>query len=191
MTGGEPSRLIALRAREGRAREGPFGPVRGGCRLLKHVCVGKIAPVVGAMDRRQCLQLLAQGGYGRVVFTERALPAIVPVNYLLDDGVVIGGGADARLTDKLDGAVVAFEASGTDVTAGVAWSVTVIGYACTVSDTGQRERLARPAPDTVWVPTARQALVHITPNEVTGRAFPLTDEQPGRGRLPWPSAGRP
>ena len=36
------------------------------------------------LDREDCLGLLASVPLGRVVFTDRALPAIQPVNFVLD-----------------------------------------------------------------------------------------------------------
>lgn len=140
-------------------------------------------PLVGPLDRQQCMDLFERGGYGRVVFTERALPAIVPVNYLMDDGVVIGGGADERLPRALDGDVVAFETDGSDATTGVAWHLCVIGYAHVVADSDHCERLTRSP--SAWAPAPGEMLVRITPDEVTGRAFPVSNS-PGGGRLPRP-----
>ncbi|MFF8478885.1 hypothetical protein [Streptomyces sp. NPDC015414] len=45
------------------------------------------------------------------------------MNYLMDDGVVIGGGSKAHLPQALDGDVVAFEADGTDAADDAAWHV--------------------------------------------------------------------
>jgi hypothetical protein len=41
------------------------------------------------LDPVEAMRLLASVSYGRVVFTQEALPAIGPVNHLLDDGRVI------------------------------------------------------------------------------------------------------
>ncbi|MEU6806599.1 pyridoxamine 5'-phosphate oxidase family protein, partial [Streptomyces neyagawaensis] len=42
------------------------------------------------LDRQECLRLLAKVPVGRVVYTRRALPAVLPVNFALDsdDAVV-------------------------------------------------------------------------------------------------------
>ncbi|MDX3763080.1 pyridoxamine 5'-phosphate oxidase family protein [Streptomyces mirabilis] len=148
-----------------------------------------IAPPMGRLDRQRCMELLERGGYGRVVFTERALPAIVPVNYLMNDGVVIGGGSAAHLPQALDGDVVAFEADGTDAASDAAWHVCVTGYAHVVTDAAQREHLARST--AAWVPAPEEVLVRITTSEVSGRSFPLTGTPHHSGRVPWPSAAGP
>lgn len=41
------------------------------------------------LSRPEALRLLAGVALGRVVFTQRALPAIRPVNHILDDGDII------------------------------------------------------------------------------------------------------
>jgi hypothetical protein len=41
------------------------------------------------LDEVEAMRLLATAAYGRVVFTLNALPAIRPVNHLVDDGTII------------------------------------------------------------------------------------------------------
>jgi nitroimidazol reductase NimA-like FMN-containing flavoprotein (pyridoxamine 5'-phosphate oxidase superfamily) len=48
-----------------------------------------MAREVVEVDRTEALRLLASVRHGRVVFTSKALPAIRPVNHLVDDGRVI------------------------------------------------------------------------------------------------------
>jgi nitroimidazol reductase NimA-like FMN-containing flavoprotein (pyridoxamine 5'-phosphate oxidase superfamily) len=62
-----------------------------------------------ALSRVECLQLLARGSLGRVAFTERALPAIRPVNYALVGNHVLLRIDGDGLGRRLDGQVVAFE----------------------------------------------------------------------------------
>ena len=52
--------------------------------------LGLAQPASGAqeLERAEAMRLLASIGYGRVVFTLNALPAIRPVNHLVDDGRV-------------------------------------------------------------------------------------------------------
>ncbi|MFY1659227.1 pyridoxamine 5'-phosphate oxidase family protein [Micromonospora sp. WMMD1274] len=45
--------------------------------------------ILQELSRHEALRLLAGVAMGRVVFTQRALPAIRPVNHLLDQGGVI------------------------------------------------------------------------------------------------------
>lgn len=64
----------------------------------------------------ECLRLLGSVPVGRVVFTEKALPAVHPVNFLVHAGaVIIRSGNGRSLTAGVDGAVVAFEVDDIDV----------------------------------------------------------------------------
>ncbi|MEU8385537.1 pyridoxamine 5'-phosphate oxidase family protein, partial [Streptosporangium sp. NPDC048865] len=43
------------------------------------------------LSRQECLTLLASTSIGRIVFTDRALPAVQPVGFVLDgEDIVIG-----------------------------------------------------------------------------------------------------
>ncbi|MGA5824043.1 pyridoxamine 5'-phosphate oxidase family protein [Kitasatospora sp. NPDC094028] len=126
------------------------------------------------LGRQQCLRLLAGCRYGRVVLTEHALPSVVTVAFRVDDeGVVVGDNGDGRLAGLIDGSVVAFQTDRTDAEGGSAWSVSVTGYANTVTDP------TRAAPGTAGdgssraVPAGR--LVRISPTVVTGWSFTLPE----------------
>lgn len=56
------------------------------------------AGAVVELDRREAMRLLGSVSYGRIVFTRDALPAIRPVNHIIDDGEVI---IRSRLTAKI------------------------------------------------------------------------------------------
>jgi hypothetical protein len=117
----------------------------------------------------ESMQLLAGIGFGRVVFTIKSLPAIRPVNHLVDEGQII---IRTRLTAAIsaavrssDGVVVAYEADDIDPTTKTGWSVVVTGHAHTVTDPGQvlrYEQLLHP-----WVNHA-DTVVAIAPEIVTG-----------------------
>lgn len=64
-----------------------------------------------ALDRQECVSLLAKVQVGRVVYTRQALPAVLPVNFALDtDGsVLLCTSATSDLVRAIDGVVVAFE----------------------------------------------------------------------------------
>lgn len=96
------------------------------------------------LGRDRCLELLASVPVGRVVFTMRALPAIRPVNHLLDgDTVVIRsnlGSALASAATTQGAVVVAYEADVIDLEARTGWTVVVTGAARLIHDP---DRLAR------------------------------------------------
>lgn len=123
------------------------------------------------LSRAEALRLLAGMPFGRVVFTREALPAIRPVNHLVDDGEIII--VRTRLTSRLTSAVradshvvVAYEADNIDTVTQLGWSVVVTGIARTVTDP---ERIARyEARLRPWVDGAMDTVIAIEPTLVTG-----------------------
>lgn len=122
------------------------------------------------LPRQECLRLLAKVPLGRIVYTRRALPAVLPVNFVLDaDGaVLLRTAAGSDLVRAIDGAVVAFEADDVDATRQAGWSVVVTGAATVVTDPAEHARLSRTGPVS-WVPAAQEVFVRIEPELVTGR----------------------
>jgi nitroimidazol reductase NimA-like FMN-containing flavoprotein (pyridoxamine 5'-phosphate oxidase superfamily) len=79
----------------------------------------------------EALQLLAGVALGRIAFTIDALPAILPVNHIVDQGAVIvrgHRGMDVVLRAAA-GNVVAYSADAIDPNSYVGWSVTLTGVA--------------------------------------------------------------
>ena len=82
------------------------------------------------MQRPECLQRLAGQAVGRVAVTAQALPAIIPVNYVLDDqSIVFRTDADGLLAHACDESVVAFEVDDMAADGSGGWSVLVVGVA--------------------------------------------------------------
>ncbi|MET8808379.1 pyridoxamine 5'-phosphate oxidase family protein [Streptomyces sp. NPDC004546] len=122
------------------------------------------------LGRHECLRLLATAPIGRIVYTRKALPAVVPVNFGLDaDGaVLLRTSMASELARAVDGAVVAFEADAADVETHSGWSVVVTGRAETVTDAAEAARLERIGPRS-WAPSPEEVFVRIEPELVTGR----------------------
>lgn len=124
----------------------------------------------------EAVRLLASITYGRVVFTLDALPAIRPVNHLLDEGRII---IRTRLTASIsaavrstDGVVVAYEADSIDPQTRTGWSVVVTGHARTITDPDQvsrYEQLLHP-----WVNHA-DTVVAIEPAIIAGFRINATE----------------
>jgi pyridoxamine 5'-phosphate oxidase-like protein len=122
------------------------------------------------LDRAEALALLASVPMGRVVFTMGALPAIRPVNHILDEDTII---IRTRLTAKLttavavaDDTVVAYEADELDPLARLGWSVVVTGIARPVTEPGRVARyedLLSP-----WVDKSMDVVIGIRAEIVTG-----------------------
>ncbi|MRH87622.1 pyridoxamine 5'-phosphate oxidase family protein [Nocardia sp. SYP-A9097] len=123
------------------------------------------------LRRAEALRLLASVSFGRVIFTRDALPAVRPVNHLVDDGEIVI--VRTRLTSRLTSVVraepdvvVAYEADDIDPIAQLGWSVVVTGIARPVTDPeliARYERLLRP-----WVDGAMDSIVAIEPTLVSG-----------------------
>jgi len=122
------------------------------------------------LDRQECLRLLARAPVGRIVHTRHALPAVLPVNFVLDgDGaVVVRTSAMSELLRAIDGVVVAFEADEVDAATQSGWSVVVTGSARVVTEPAEHERLLRTGPRS-WAPSPKEVFVRIEPELVTGR----------------------
>ncbi|MGD3110662.1 pyridoxamine 5'-phosphate oxidase family protein [Streptomyces sp. YGL11-2] len=122
------------------------------------------------LDQQECLRFLTLVPIGRIVYTHDALPAVLPVNFSLDQdhAVVLRTSPLSRMARAVDGAVVAFEADWFDEAAQSGWSVIVIGRATLVADRREQERL-RAVGLRSWVAVAEDAFIRIAPELVTGR----------------------
>lgn len=122
------------------------------------------------LGRTECLRLMAEVPVGRIVYTRRAMPAVLPVGFALDgDGaVLLRTAADPALVRAVDGAVVAFEADDVDAAGRAGWSVVVTGRAAVVTDPAERGRPSRTGPVS-WAPARHEVFVRIEPELVTGR----------------------
>ncbi|MEU5046760.1 pyridoxamine 5'-phosphate oxidase family protein [Streptomyces griseorubiginosus] len=124
------------------------------------------------IDSVEALRLLGSVSFGRIVFTQQALPTIRPVNHVLADGdIVIRTHAGAALTSRTRqardlGVVVAYEADDIDPDSHLGWSVVVTGYARLITDPEELARyqaLLRP-----WTAQTMDYAVRIRPDLVTG-----------------------
>jgi uncharacterized protein len=136
------------------------------------------AQSLDVLARHECLTLLATTPIGRIVFTERALPAVRVVNFVLHgDQIVIRTGEGNKLLSAVGQAVVAFEADEVDHRARTGWSVTVIGHARHVTDPAELAALRELLPAS-WAPGVRDQLICVEVELVSGRR--LTDGLPAQ-----------
>jgi nitroimidazol reductase NimA-like FMN-containing flavoprotein (pyridoxamine 5'-phosphate oxidase superfamily) len=122
-----------------------------------------------ALPWHECLQLLASARVGRIVYSDQALPAVQPVDFLVDDETVVVRIRDgSRLARAVERAVVAFEVDDYDPAAGSGWSVTVVGECSGIEEPGQVERLSALVPRH-WARDGNGRFVRISLADVTGR----------------------
>jgi hypothetical protein len=121
------------------------------------------------LGRAECLALLAASPIGRIVFTDRAMPAVEPVNFVLDgEDIVIRTNPGAKLAAATRNAVVALEIDDIDVVEHTGWSVTVVGRAEAVLDPAELDRLGK-LPLRPWVPGEHPHFIRLPVEVVSGR----------------------
>lgn len=121
------------------------------------------------LDEDACFDLLAQAVVGRVALNIGALPAVFPVNYVLDGhSVVFRTGRGTKLRAATDGTVVAFEVDDFDPRLRSGWSVLAIGISSVVTDPAERLRLAQ-LDVSPWADGDRQWLVRVPVEMISGR----------------------
>jgi nitroimidazol reductase NimA-like FMN-containing flavoprotein (pyridoxamine 5'-phosphate oxidase superfamily) len=130
--------------------------------------------VIEELSVEQCLNLISAGGIGRIAYTGRFGPAVLPVNYALQDGAVVfrtatNGPLDEDLRTGITDAdyKVAFEIDSIDLATRQGWSVLIQGPAHHV--TGADEDVVRGAGVESWAPGPRELFVRIVPSRITGR----------------------
>ncbi|GGK76998.1 pyridoxamine 5'-phosphate oxidase [Planomonospora parontospora subsp. parontospora] len=127
------------------------------------------------LSYQECMSLLGSCPIGRIVFTDRALPAVQPVNFCLDgEDIVIRTTAGSKLAAATRRTVVAFEVDEFDPAARTGWSVTVVGHARAVEDPAEAARLAG-LPLTPWAPGTRDHFIVIATEQVSGRRIDQRD----------------
>jgi nitroimidazol reductase NimA-like FMN-containing flavoprotein (pyridoxamine 5'-phosphate oxidase superfamily) len=129
--------------------------------------------MIEELDEAECLRLISPGGVGRIAYTSRSGPAVLPVSYRLHDGAVVfrtaeHGPLDEDLRTGIRGAEyrVAFEIDDIDLANRQGWSVLIQGPAHHVTEA---ERAALQADIDTWAPGERELWVRIVPSRVIGR----------------------
>ena len=115
------------------------------------------------LTRPESLRLLGGASFGRIVYTVRALPAIVPVTHLVENGMVV---VRSHVGGECAGSVVAYQADDISADHPLGWNVTVTGVARRILDLGEiahYESLLTPMVDAPGV-----EVIRIYPEIVTG-----------------------
>src|SRR5690242_15278604 len=106
---------------------------------------GSPAPSMEELEPAACMRLLTSVPVGRIGITIDALPAVLPVNFVVhDDAVVFRTVPGTKLDAATKGAVVAFEAdSYGSAHERAGWSVLLRGIAEEVTDAEQLAAVRR------------------------------------------------
>jgi nitroimidazol reductase NimA-like FMN-containing flavoprotein (pyridoxamine 5'-phosphate oxidase superfamily) len=128
------------------------------------------------LDVDTCLDLLAGQQVGRLGFVDdTGDPVVLPVNYLLDRGVVVIRTAEgSKLAAAVRKARVAFEIDEFDSELRIGWSVLVKGVADELWASAELD-LARSLPLEPWAGGSREHYVLIMSTSITGRRITALD----------------
>jgi nitroimidazol reductase NimA-like FMN-containing flavoprotein (pyridoxamine 5'-phosphate oxidase superfamily) len=130
--------------------------------------------VVQDLDAAECLRLVAGQEVGRIGYSSRFGPTVLPVNYrLFEDSIVFrtaqGSSMDEDLTTGIADAeyLIAFEIDELDPERREGWSVLIRGSAHHVTDEAERLSVAQ-AGVTPWVGGVRDLYMRIRPTHIAG-----------------------
>lgn len=87
------------------------------------------------IDESECLHLLRSSHLGRLGFTSRSLPVVLPVNYVVDDArLVFTTDSASILAAAIASDVACLEVDDHDAFAHTGWSVLVTGHLAELPD---------------------------------------------------------
>jgi nitroimidazol reductase NimA-like FMN-containing flavoprotein (pyridoxamine 5'-phosphate oxidase superfamily) len=127
------------------------------------------------LDEAECLQLISPGGVGRIAFTGRYGPTVLPVNYKLHQGDIVfrtehDSATDEDLRTGIEDAAyrVAFEIDEFDSAAREGWSVLVQGAAYHMESDDERAS-AQESGVEPWPGGVHDLYLRVIPSRITGR----------------------
>jgi nitroimidazol reductase NimA-like FMN-containing flavoprotein (pyridoxamine 5'-phosphate oxidase superfamily) len=130
---------------------------------------------IETLDENECLRLISPGGIGRIAYSSRFGPAVLPVNYKLHEGAILFqtaqyGPLDEDLQTGITDAeyVVAFEIDEIDISERTGWTVLIQGPAHRVESEADRKSAEQAGVES-WPDGDRELFVRITPSRITGR----------------------
>jgi nitroimidazol reductase NimA-like FMN-containing flavoprotein (pyridoxamine 5'-phosphate oxidase superfamily) len=132
-------------------------------------------PVLEELDEAECLELITPGGIGRIAYSGRYGPTVLPVNYRMYEGSIVFRTAQDSPTDEdLRTGIahaeykVAFEIDEIDTAAREGWSVLVQGPVHHVESDSERASVLEAGVET-WPGGERELFLRIVPSRITGR----------------------
>jgi nitroimidazol reductase NimA-like FMN-containing flavoprotein (pyridoxamine 5'-phosphate oxidase superfamily) len=132
-------------------------------------------PIVEQLPEAESLRLIAQSEIGRIGYTGRYGPVVIPVNYRLMDGAVIfrtdvgsplGEDLHTGITDAEYR--VAFEVDELNSADHTGWSVLIQGSAHFMDEEAELAAAKQAGVDP-WAGGAKEVYIRIKPTLVTGR----------------------
>jgi nitroimidazol reductase NimA-like FMN-containing flavoprotein (pyridoxamine 5'-phosphate oxidase superfamily) len=127
------------------------------------------------LDQAECLRLISPGGVGRIAFSGRFGPTVLPVNYKLHEGTIVFRTVEDSPTDEdLRTGIanaeykVAFEIDDFSMAAREGWSVLIQGALHHVESEAERASV-RESGVQPWASGPRDLYLRVIPSRITGR----------------------
>lgn len=137
--------------------------------------VAGMEAMVEILAEDESLRLIERAEIGRIGFTGRYGPEVLPVNFKVVGGtIVFRTEADGALGEDLRTGIrgaeykVAFEVDEVDAATRTGWSVMVQGAVHHVEDEAERAELTEVGIES-WMSGERSLFMRITPTVITGR----------------------
>jgi nitroimidazol reductase NimA-like FMN-containing flavoprotein (pyridoxamine 5'-phosphate oxidase superfamily) len=134
-----------------------------------------VGTVVELLDEAECLRLISAGGVGRIGYTGRFGPTVVPVNYALHEGTIVFRtgqhspmGEDLRTGIEHAESKVAFEIDEISPATREGWSILVQGGAHPVDSATERASVLQSGVEP-WAGGEKELFVRVIPTRITGR----------------------
>lgn len=130
------------------------------------------------LSDREAVALLATVPVGRLVYSDRAMPSVVPVSFVFDGvDIIIRTGRRSRLATLAPGNIVAFEVDDIAMASRSGWTVVVTGRVELIDDPAHLERLAALRLQT-WLPSPTDCYLRLRPELIAGRRIPTLPAPP-------------
>jgi nitroimidazol reductase NimA-like FMN-containing flavoprotein (pyridoxamine 5'-phosphate oxidase superfamily) len=138
--------------------------------------------IVDPLDEAECLKLISAGGVGRIGYTGRFGPTILPVNYVLhDEAIVFRTGRHSPMGEDLRTGIadaeykVAFEVDEISPSTREGWSILLQGSAHHVDSEAELASVTKSGVE-AWPGGEKELFIRIVPARITGRRI----SRPGR-----------
>jgi Pyridoxamine 5'-phosphate oxidase len=134
------------------------------------------------LSSAESIRLLSTVPLGRIAFTHHALPAILAVSHLVENGDIIirshHGSPVISAASLARGVVVAYEAGNIDADANPGWTVAVTGTAHLVDDPCEGSRYQQELKP--WTTAEEGQVIRVHPEIISGyRLEPVIGGLPG------------
>ena len=136
---------------------------------------GLAAAVTQFLDEAECLRLIAAGGVGRIGYSGRFGPTILPVNFALhEQTIVFRTGEHSPMGEDLRTGIayaeykVAFEIDEISPATREGWSILVQGSAHHVDSESELAEVRRSGVQ-AWPGGEKDLFIRIVPDRITGR----------------------